>query len=58
MKYITCLFLSGSILASLTDMAWGAHIPTSFRLLNMDVREDSLIIPKVPSEKTRNLPQS
>ena len=58
MKYITCLFLSGSILASFTDMVWGFNPPTSLHLSNMDVLGDSVIIPKVPHTKTRNLPHS
>ncbi|MGK7942466.1 MAG: hypothetical protein AB4062_20365 [Crocosphaera sp.] len=58
MKYITCLFLGGSILASFTDTAWGANFLTSFPLSNMDVREDSVIMPKVPYKTTRNTSQS
>ncbi len=58
MKYITCLFLSGSILASFTDTLWGFNSPTSLHLSNMDVLQDSLIIPKVPYETTRNLSPS
>ena len=57
MKYITCLVLSGSILASFTDMVWGSHRPTSLHLSNMDVLEDSMIILKVPYKKTRSLSQ-